>query len=335
MGWPRSVSAKLTVLTSDKEIGTGGSGGESNFIVKTQIPIEGGWRYQGVPTEGGDTSVAGWQIMALKSGIMAGLDVPTTALKGAEKFLKLCSRGKGGQFCYVPEGNPSPTMTSVGLLCSQYLGMERSDPAMIEGVGTLMAHLPNPQGRNSYFWYYATQVMHNVPGPEWDSWNRKMRKLLITTQIKKGCAEGSWDPVEPGSRMPFGEAGGRLMVTSLSCLTLEVYYRYLPLYKLDEAEEAGCRRQMSPIRPHDSPFFSQSYAHHVFSLAGPAARSAAGGQRPGQRSGAAVSGKAASPRLWRDGARLSRVSPKSTQLGPGRHDEADWDLWQSKAWRLA
>jgi len=23
------------------------------------------------------------------------------------------------------------------------------------------------------------------------------------------------------------------MVTSLSCLTLEVYYRYLPLYKLD------------------------------------------------------------------------------------------------------
>ena len=27
------------------------------------------------------------------------------------------------------------------------------------------------------------------------------------------------------------------MVTSLCCLTLEVYYRYLPLYKLDSAEK--------------------------------------------------------------------------------------------------
>ena len=27
------------------------------------------------------------------------------------------------------------------------------------------------------------------------------------------------------------------MVTSLCCLTLEVYYRYLPLYKLDAEDE--------------------------------------------------------------------------------------------------
>ena len=27
------------------------------------------------------------------------------------------------------------------------------------------------------------------------------------------------------------------MVTSLSCLTLEVYYRYLPLYKFDKPDD--------------------------------------------------------------------------------------------------
>jgi len=27
------------------------------------------------------------------------------------------------------------------------------------------------------------------------------------------------------------------MVTSLSCLTLEVYYRYLPLYKIDDPDK--------------------------------------------------------------------------------------------------
>ena len=127
-------------------------------------------------------------------------------------------------------------MTAVGLLCSQYRGMKRNDPAMLEGIAYLMHQLPNPQARNIYYWYYATQVLHNVPGPDWDNWNRKMRKLLIQTQVKSGCAEGSWDPVEP-VKDPWGEAGGRIMITSLSALTLEVYYRYLPLYKLEENEK--------------------------------------------------------------------------------------------------
>ncbi len=65
-------------LSGDKRIGEAAQMA-INFIVKTQNPAEGGWRYQGNPDEGGDTSVVGWQVMALKSGIMAGLDVPTTA----------------------------------------------------------------------------------------------------------------------------------------------------------------------------------------------------------------------------------------------------------------
>jgi hypothetical protein len=75
--------------------------------------------------------------------------------------------------------------------------------------------------------------MHNVPGPEWDAWNRQMRRILIDTQERSGCAAGSWDPARPVDD-PWGNQGGRLMVTSLSCLTLEVYYRYLPLYTLDK-----------------------------------------------------------------------------------------------------
>ena len=34
-----------------------------------------------------------------------------------------------------------------------------------------------------------------------------------------------------------GSAGGRLMITSLNLLTLEVYYRHLPLYYRDMKEE--------------------------------------------------------------------------------------------------
>jgi hypothetical protein len=60
-----------------------------------------------------------------------------------------------------------------------------------------------------------------------------MRKILIDSQDKAGCAAGSWDPTSDH----FGREAGRVFQTSLCCLTLEVYYRYLPLYKLDGAEK--------------------------------------------------------------------------------------------------
>ena len=56
-----------------------------------------------------------------------------------------------------------------------------------------------------------------------------MRKLLIESQEKEGCAAGSWNPKDDA----FGKDGGRIMITALNTLTLEVYYRYLPLYQLD------------------------------------------------------------------------------------------------------
>ena len=130
-------------------------------------------------------------------------------------------------------------MTAVGLLCRQYLHAKRSDPMMIEGVKYLMNNMPDLKAHSVYYWYYATQVVHNFTGYEWDTWNRAMRKLLITTQTrdKDRCANGSWDPDSP-THDQWGPQGGRHMMTALSCLTLEIYYRYLPLYKVD-AEDNG------------------------------------------------------------------------------------------------
>lgn len=200
------------------------------FIENAQHPRTGGWRYN--PGEEGDTSVVGWQVMALKSAQMAGLSVSPRAFEGAKTWLKSCSKGNyGGNFCYQPESPATPTMTSVGLLCWQYMGAKPDEPMMQEGLATLLRHMPDNKARDMYYWYYATQVLHNVPGPDWDKWNRQMRRVLIETQCKDGCAAGSWDPDKP-TRDRWGDAGGRLYVTSLAALTLEVYYRYLPLYKL-------------------------------------------------------------------------------------------------------
>lgn len=218
-------------LSGDKQIGAAAQQA-INFICAAQDPAGGGWRY--APKEPGDTSVVGWQVMGLKSGLMAGLSVPSTALEGAAKFLNMAGNGSGG-FGYTEKGAGLAT-SAVGLLCSQYLGAKSDSPVMAGGVKMLMGNLPDKHKGNSYYYYYGTQVMHNIPGSDWDAWNRVMRKQLIESQIKQACAAGSWDP----SGDNWGkEAGGRIMVTALNCLTLEVYYRYLPLYQLDGKKPAA------------------------------------------------------------------------------------------------
>jgi hypothetical protein len=170
---------------------------------------------------------------------MAGLNVGGSAMQDTGKFLDLVKSGpNGSNFCYQPGCGGTPPMTAVGLLCRQYLGTKRDDPMMVDGVKYLMQHRPDMNMRNVYYWYYATQVLHNYGGAEWDAWNRSMRKLLVDSQSKEGCASGSWDPDRPG-KDAWSPMGGRHYATCLSCLTLEIYYRYLPLYKTAAEDVIG------------------------------------------------------------------------------------------------
>lgn len=203
-----------------------------NYIVTAQDPSSGGWRY--TPRSGGDTSVVGWHVMALKSGQMAGLQIPTPTLKGAEKWLDSCQTSDGGGYGYTGP-NETPTMSAVGLLCRQYLGWSPRNPGLLAGTKRLHNTAPGATN-NMYYYYYATQVMHHMGGESWQTWNPKMRDHLIKTQDKGGDTKrvhqrGSWSPVGDA----HGSQGGRIMQTSLSLLTLEVYYRHLPLYRRDLA----------------------------------------------------------------------------------------------------
>jgi hypothetical protein len=221
-------------MTKDERVGYAAQAA-INFIESGQNK-EGGWRYTH-GSEDSDTSVFGWCVMALKSGQMAGLKVNPDVLRACKRYLDSCARGTyKSEFSYTPGGGATYSMTSVGILTAQYLGARRDDPVVVNGTAYLLTRKPDISQRNTYYWYYATQAMHNVPGPQWDEWNRHQRRILIETQDTKGCAAGSWNPQEPEPD-PWGRQGGRLMVTSLSALTLEVYYRYLPLYKLSDADK--------------------------------------------------------------------------------------------------
>ncbi|MGZ3353769.1 MAG: prenyltransferase/squalene oxidase repeat-containing protein [Isosphaeraceae bacterium] len=205
------------------------------FIITAQNPTTGGWRYS--PGQAGDTSVFGWQIFALRSGHLAGLSVPRTTLRGCSDYLNLAAADpKKITYSYQPGHEVSPVMTAEALVSRQLLGWPRNHPALIKGAGRVAAHLESNQQRNIYYWYYATQILHNLKNKDWERWNLRVREELIKTQVKdETCASGSWDPSHP-SPDHWGAIAGRLFETSLSVLTLEVYYRYLPLYRTADSE---------------------------------------------------------------------------------------------------
>jgi hypothetical protein len=82
-----------------------------------------------------------------------------------------------------------------------------------------------PNVDDLYFSYYATQVLRQYGGPEWEKWNTSMRDGLIKAQESQGHAAGSWY-----SSKGHNVQGGRLYCTALSAMILEVYYRHMPLY---------------------------------------------------------------------------------------------------------
>ncbi|MBY0229496.1 MAG: hypothetical protein K2W96_09475 [Gemmataceae bacterium] len=218
-------------LTSDPRIKMSAQMG-INYIVLAQHE-GGGWRYS--PKTAGDTSVTGWKLMALKSGQMAGLTVPKRTFKLVEAYLDSCESSDKGGYGYVPNSGESPAMTAVGALCRQYLGVNPRNKSLIKSVEKIGA--VGPASGNLYFTYYATQVMHHMGGDAWDKWNKGpkgdgkggVRDTFIAQQDKGAGGKAQLE----GSFRGDDHVGGRLGATSLSLLSLEVYYRHLPLYRRD------------------------------------------------------------------------------------------------------
>lgn len=216
-----------------------------DFIATSQDKRRGGWRYS--PGVGSDTSVSGWFMMALMSAKLAGLQVDESVLVRLRGYLELSQDPAGNEhlYRYNPyaadndvQGHglrPTSVMTSVGLLMRLYTGWGRDEPAMQAGAEHLLQNLPaegtvKQSKRDTYYWYYATQVMFHMGGETWDTWHDELYPMLINNQVIQGQYEGSWNPVSPTPDL-WARYGGRLYVTTMNLLSLEVTYRHLPLYE--------------------------------------------------------------------------------------------------------
>ncbi|HUY35228.1 MAG TPA: hypothetical protein VMV69_20955 [Pirellulales bacterium] len=198
-----------------------------DYTVRSQVAKSGSWRYKPGDTSS-DTSQLGWQLMALKSAEQAGIEIPRRTRDGMVKFLKAVSSGKhGGLARYRIDAGERPTrsMTAEALVCRQFLGMDRGNPASNEAGDFLLGELPGAGKANFYYWYYATIGMFQLQGVYRERWNAALTATLLSSQCGEGDDAGSWHPNDL-----WGGHGGRVYTTAMGALCLEVYYRYLPLY---------------------------------------------------------------------------------------------------------
>lgn len=210
------------------------------FIAASQHPQLGGWRY--APRSDADLSVSGWMLVAIRSGQLAGVKTDEATLAGVRRLLDASTTPSDPtRYAYNPRNAQqrrsqlsSACMTAVGALMKLHTGTPVTDPGVAESARLLVAlkpayGSPKQRTRDSYLWYYSSQVLVHAGGPGWNPWYGSLVDTLSAAQVTSGPAAGSWDPL---GAVPdrWGEYGGRLYVTALHLLALEVPARHLPTY---------------------------------------------------------------------------------------------------------
>ncbi|OGV58765.1 MAG: hypothetical protein A2X45_20795 [Lentisphaerae bacterium GWF2_50_93] len=211
------------------------------------------------PTGRADLSVAGWNYQALKAAFAASCTVKglETAIENGIKGIQKDHFRENGSFRYT-QTTDGPTggrgITPVGVLCLQLLGAGKSTEAQkglkwieTSDEGKLMTcDWASAQSWSIYQWYYQTQAIfqgYSGEGPTWKRWNQEFTKSLLKEQE----ADGHWSTPEQkygkdkSGEVAKGHFKGEMDLnvysTSLCCLMLEVYYRYLPTFKVTAGVE--------------------------------------------------------------------------------------------------
>ena len=217
-----------------------------------------GWRY--VPRVYSDTSVVGWMINAIKSGLMSGLEIdpryrpstmaffqtvmrkpkftedPKEVSDDYDKTVGLQYKDEEALGHYMKE-DPRMTTSGSAIVGANliFMGYARSYPFCIGAANHLKKNLPQLQWHKAaaiskdvvpiYYYYYATLFMHQMGGDDWNTWNAAIKTSLTGAQAKAPDNNAGAYPA-----IGFdGDVGGQIYSTAMCTLTLETYYRYLPM----------------------------------------------------------------------------------------------------------
>jgi hypothetical protein len=217
--------------------------------------LAGGWSYYFADDHVFDrwsrASITAWQVMALESARLGGIEIEDRVFDDAAKFLDACRDPDEDWFRYshdparLGSGYPTlPASTPAGLFALSILGRDiegdeyRAERRFVVERAPRGFRYTNEAefvGRgqgNPYFHYYGTLAMFRAGGSAWKAWNQALKSSLLPAQN----ADGSWTPLDAYARYARDDEDDKSYTTALCVLSLEVYYRYyLPLLKAGAA----------------------------------------------------------------------------------------------------
>lgn len=179
-----------------------------------------------------------WFALQLKSAKVAGLKVPSVNFEKIDNFLDRVERkGAGGDmagvsiYVNIPEEtevDDAHRLTAIGCLTRQLLGAPKDE--LEASVRWLVKEGGIPDAWNEEtdlcHWYFKTLCAYQQGGYIWKYWNEPMKQTLIRAKRTGGKLDGSWDPVGR-----HGNEWGRVGQTAFVYVCLEVYFRFLGVYR--------------------------------------------------------------------------------------------------------
>ncbi len=178
---------------------------------------QGGWRYT-PEMASSDTSVTGWQLMALRGAKNTGAFLPQEAIDNGIAYIKRRATIDGEPVPAHEQGSSgaNAAMTGTGVLALSLMGQPDS-PEVKAGGDFLLRN--DPTAGNHYFYsvYYCSQAAWQLGGTYWTTLNQRISNSLRSKQTPAG----NWT----------GGEGGDAVCTSMAILALTVPYRYLPIYQ--------------------------------------------------------------------------------------------------------
>jgi hypothetical protein len=204
-----------------------------------------GWDYVAPKATRIDTSVTGWNVMALKSALGAGFHVGN-GLEGSKKWLERTWKAANPEwknldpytgvsvFPYTYDattdkannsGGGESKLACVGAICAVFLGHHAGDPMLNSLCNYIMdKNFPKSYPTNTYYLYYNTMAVFQAGDKYWKQWDKPVSDLLANSQRRDdNCFNGSWDYEGTGFH---GHDTGRLLSTAYACLSQEVIWRY-------------------------------------------------------------------------------------------------------------
>jgi hypothetical protein len=106
-------------------------------------------------------------------------------------------------------------------------GADRTDPWVIKGADLLSRKPPiwpvESGTIDMYYWYWGTRALSRVGGDRWNRWSHALTRALLDSQADAAGRDeiGSWEPAGA-----WGQHGGRVYATAISCLMLQEVRRH-------------------------------------------------------------------------------------------------------------